>query len=89
MTTETTAAADAAPSVGAMQMIIGGEQVDAADGQTFEVINPATGAVIATAPMGGPEDVNRAVAAAQKAPRRPQGLLVAGPPPSAAAPSRS
>ncbi len=74
MTTETTAAADLASSVGAMQMIIGGEHVDAADGQTFEVINPATGAVLATAPMGGPEDVNRAVAAAQKALDDPKGF---------------
>jgi betaine-aldehyde dehydrogenase len=48
-------------------MIIGGEQVDAADGQTFEVTNPATGEVIATAPLGGVEDVNRAVKAAQAA----------------------
>ena len=32
------------------RMIIGGEPVDAADGQTFEVTNPATGLVIATAP---------------------------------------
>ena len=24
------------------QMVIGGESVDAADGQTFEVVNPAT-----------------------------------------------
>ena len=48
-------------------MIIGGEQVDAVDGQTFEVVNPATGEVIATAPLGGQEDVNRAVEAAQKA----------------------
>jgi betaine-aldehyde dehydrogenase len=49
------------------RMIIGGEQVDAADGQTFEVVNPATGDVIARAPLGGPEDVNRAVKAAQAA----------------------
>jgi betaine-aldehyde dehydrogenase len=48
-------------------MIIGGEPVDAADGQTFEVINPATGSVIATAPLGGREDVDRAVAAARAA----------------------
>jgi betaine-aldehyde dehydrogenase len=51
----------------AAQMIIGGEAVAAADGQTFEVVNPATGTVIATAPLGGREDVDRAVAAAQKA----------------------
>jgi betaine-aldehyde dehydrogenase len=49
------------------RMVIGGEQVDAADGQTFEVVNPATGKVIATAPLGGREDVDRAVVAAKKA----------------------
>ena len=49
------------------RMVIGGETVDAADGQTFDVTNPATGAVIATAPLGGREDVDRAVAAAQAA----------------------
>jgi betaine-aldehyde dehydrogenase len=48
-------------------MVIGGEAVDALDGQTFEVVNPATGAVIATAPLGGREDVDRAVDAARKA----------------------
>ena len=32
-----------------VKMIIGGEQADAADGQTFEVVNPATGEVIAHA----------------------------------------
>jgi betaine-aldehyde dehydrogenase len=48
-------------------MIIGGEPVDSADGSTFDVINPADGQVIATAPMGGPADVDRAVAAAQQA----------------------
>jgi betaine-aldehyde dehydrogenase len=55
------------------QMIIGGEHLDAADGQTFEVMNPATGQVIATAPLGGPEDVDRAVNAAQKAFEDPKG----------------
>ncbi|MEP7360923.1 MAG: aldehyde dehydrogenase family protein [Chloroflexota bacterium] len=49
------------------KMFIGGEQVDALDGQTFEVLNPATGAVIAHAPLGGKADVDRAVEAAQKA----------------------
>ncbi len=72
MTTETKPAA--APALGAVQMIIGGEQVDAADGQTFEVLNPATGELLATAPLGGPEDVNRAVAAAQKALDDPKGF---------------
>ena len=72
MTTETTA--PATPTLGAVQMIIGGEQVDAADGQTFDVINPATGELLATAPLGGPEDVNRAVAAARKALDEPKGF---------------
>ncbi len=48
-------------------MLIGGEQVDALDGQTFEVLNPATGEVIAKVPLGGKADVDRAVEAAQKA----------------------
>ena len=67
MTTEerATAPEQAAPS--SLRMVIGGEQVDAADGKTFDVVNPATGAVIARAPLGGREDVDRAVAAAQKA----------------------
>jgi acyl-CoA reductase-like NAD-dependent aldehyde dehydrogenase len=72
MRTEATTAAT--PILGAVQMIIGGEKVDAADGQTFEVINPATGELLATAPLGGPEDVNRAVAAAQKALDEPKGF---------------
>src|ERR1044071_9027882 len=49
------------------RMVIGGESAEAADGQTFDVVNPATGKTIATAPLGGREDVDRAVAAAQKA----------------------
>ena len=68
MTTEqqtTDATAPDGPKVA--RMMIGGESVDAADGQTFEVVNPATGKVIATAPLGGREDVDRAVAAARKA----------------------
>ena len=71
MTTESRAAA--APALGNVKMIIGGEQVDAADGQTFDVINPATGELLARAPLGGKEDVDRAVAAAQKALDDPRG----------------
>ncbi|MFL5757232.1 MAG: aldehyde dehydrogenase family protein, partial [Chloroflexota bacterium] len=55
------------------QMIIGGQAVDAAEGRTFEITNPATGRVIATAPLGGREDVDRAVAAARKAFDDPRG----------------
>ena len=67
MTTDqrSTASESAAPTT--VRMVIGGESVDAADGRTFDVVNPATGKVIATAPLGGREDVDRAVAAAQKA----------------------
>ena len=61
----TTPTADTAATTA--RMVIGGETVDALDGQTFDVVNPATGSVIATAPLGGREDVDRAVAAAQKA----------------------
>jgi acyl-CoA reductase-like NAD-dependent aldehyde dehydrogenase len=63
MTTE----ASAPTAVSNVKMIIGGEQVDAADGQTFDVMNPATGKVMARAPLGGAEDVDRAVKAAQAA----------------------
>ncbi|HUR16585.1 MAG TPA: aldehyde dehydrogenase family protein [Candidatus Limnocylindrales bacterium] len=49
------------------KMFINGEQVDALDGQTFEVHNPATGAVIARVPLAGKADVDRAVESAQGA----------------------
>ena len=68
MTIEPTQAAapDESP-VREAKMLIGGEQVDALDGQTFEVTNPATGKVFARVPLGGKRDVDRAVEAAQKA----------------------
>ena len=50
-----------------VRMVIGGEQVDALDGQTFDVLNPATREVMARAPLGGKADVDRAVEAARKA----------------------
>ena len=56
-----------------LRMVIGGETVDASDGQRFDVVNPATGGVIATAPQGGKVDVDRAVAAAQAAFDAPKG----------------
>jgi acyl-CoA reductase-like NAD-dependent aldehyde dehydrogenase len=46
---------------------IGGEEAPAADGRTFETIDPATGAAITEVAQGGPEDVDRAVAAAREA----------------------
>ncbi|MGP1674204.1 MAG: aldehyde dehydrogenase family protein [Candidatus Limnocylindrales bacterium] len=49
------------------RMVIGGESVDALDGQTFDIVNPATGVTMATAPLGGRADVDRAVTAARAA----------------------
>jgi aminobutyraldehyde dehydrogenase len=48
-------------------MYVDGEQVAADDGASEPVINPATGAQIATVPLGGAADVQRAVDAAEKA----------------------
>lgn len=49
------------------QVLIGGELVDSASGETMEVIAPATGEVIASVPHCTAEDVDRAVAAARDA----------------------
>jgi 1-pyrroline dehydrogenase len=46
---------------------VGGELVDAVDGGTMEVLNPATGETIAEVPRGTQADVDRAVEAAKKA----------------------
>src|SRR5918999_370819 len=50
-----------------LQNFIDGEFVDAAEGATEEVTNPANGEVIAEMPLSTEEDVNRAVAAAKDA----------------------
>ena len=49
------------------QQFIGGGFVDAADGRTADVINPANDQVIASVPSSSQEDVDRAVDAAEKA----------------------
>jgi len=49
------------------QQLIGGSFVDAADGRTAEVINPANDRPIATVPASSGEDVDRAVNAAATA----------------------
>jgi 1-pyrroline dehydrogenase len=49
------------------QQFIGGGFVDAADGRTADVINPANDQVIASVPASSQEDVDRAVDAAEKA----------------------
>jgi betaine-aldehyde dehydrogenase len=50
-----------------LQNFIDGEFVDAADGATEEVTNPATGEAIAEMQLSGEEDVDRAVKAAKRA----------------------
>ena len=49
------------------QMFIGGKWSDSSGGDDQEIINPATGKVIAHVPKGTAEDVDHAVAAAKKA----------------------
>jgi alpha-ketoglutaric semialdehyde dehydrogenase len=49
------------------QNFIGGEWVDAASGETFESTSPADGEPIGIFPKSGPDDVDRAVAAAKEA----------------------
>ena len=49
------------------RLLIGGAWVEAVSGETFDVYNPSTGAVIAQVARGGPEDIDRAVAAARAA----------------------
>ncbi|MGH8429542.1 MAG: aldehyde dehydrogenase family protein, partial [Solimonas sp.] len=47
------------------RLFIAGEWVDAADGKTFQTINPATEEVIGQVASAGPADVDRAVQAAR------------------------
>ncbi len=48
-------------------LLIDGEFLGPASGETFATVNPATGAVIASVARAGTEDVDRAVAAARRA----------------------
>jgi betaine-aldehyde dehydrogenase len=50
-----------------LKNFIGGEAVDPAEGQSEEVVNPATGGTIAEAPLSTEADVDAAVAAAKDA----------------------
>jgi 1-pyrroline dehydrogenase len=50
-----------------LQNLVGGEFVDAVDGGTAEIVNPATGETIAEVPQGTQADVDRAVEAAKQA----------------------
>ena len=54
-----------APSVsGPRRMLLGGERVDSASGETIAVQNPANRSIFAHVPRAGAEDVDRAVKAA-------------------------
>ena len=54
------------PEVATYQQYIDGEWTAAADGATFEVLNPSTEEVVALAPAGGREDARRAIEAARR-----------------------
>jgi acyl-CoA reductase-like NAD-dependent aldehyde dehydrogenase len=57
----------ATTSAKTFQNYIGGEWVDAASGETFETLTPATGEPLGSFPRSTAEDVDRAVAAAKAA----------------------
>jgi betaine-aldehyde dehydrogenase len=50
-----------------LRNFIGGEHVDTVEGRRVDLVDPATGAVFASAPVSGPQDVDRAYAAAATA----------------------
>src|SRR3954462_15109639 len=52
---------------GPHRLLIGGERLDAADGRTFETLDPATGHRIAEVPQAGAADAARAVPPARGA----------------------
>ncbi|MFD2923086.1 aldehyde dehydrogenase family protein [Halobacillus naozhouensis] len=67
-----TVTAEAVTKVGEMKrdhygMIINGERVESASGETFEVYNPAKGEVLATVAKANQEDAEKAVRAARQA----------------------
>ena len=51
----------------AFKNFVNGQHVEAADGRTTDVVNPATGQVYATAPLSGQADVDAAMSAAAAA----------------------
>jgi betaine-aldehyde dehydrogenase len=54
-------------SMRSVRNFIGGKSVDAADGLTTDLVDPATGEVFGTAPLSGAEDVDAAYRAAANA----------------------
>src|SRR5687768_2331726 len=67
MTTATQQIHSGASDVTRSLMLIDGQSVEAADGRTIDVENPATRTVVAQVPRGGEADVDRAVTAAARA----------------------
>ncbi len=49
------------------KLFVGGQWIEAGSGERFDVDDPATGQVVASVPMAGPIDVDRAVGAARVA----------------------
>jgi aldehyde dehydrogenase (NAD+) len=69
-TTATASLSDSARAfveAGPHKLLIGGEWVEAADGRTFDTIDPSTGEPICAVAQAGAEDVERAAKAARKA----------------------
>jgi betaine-aldehyde dehydrogenase len=50
-----------------LRNFVDGEHVDPADGRTIDIIDPSTAQVVATSPVSGAEDVDKAYSAAAKA----------------------
>src|SRR3954451_23783383 len=50
-----------------LRNFVNGEHVDTAEGRTADLVDPSTGAVFATAPVSGAEDVDQAYRAAETA----------------------
>ncbi len=49
------------------KLLINGKRIDAISGETFEVADPSTNAILTRVPKGGKEDINLAVKAARNA----------------------
>jgi acyl-CoA reductase-like NAD-dependent aldehyde dehydrogenase len=64
---EARAAVDASAQIRHYDLIIGGENVPVAAGETFETVSPATNAPVGRMAKAGVEDVDRPVAVARKA----------------------
>lgn len=60
------------------RMLIGGDFVEAREGEVRDVIDPSTGAVLTTVPQAGVVDVDAAAAAARKAQPAWEALGIAG-----------